>query len=57
MKTTSRDDDDATKARDARLALEQLQHDADVMRRSAQETRRNAERFRLAAFARPRHRP
>jgi hypothetical protein len=50
-----REDEIAT-ARDARLALEELQHEADVLRRSAQETRRVAERNRLAAFSRSRHR-
>ena len=48
---------ETAKAREDRLALEQLQHEADALRRAAQETRRTAERFRLAAFTRSRHRP
>jgi len=50
-------DDRIAKARDARLALEQLQHEADVLRRAAQEIRRTAERSRLASFSRTRRRP
>ena len=56
MTTVPRGDETA-KARDDRLALEPLQHEADAMRRSAQETRLRAERFRLAALSRSRHRP
>ena len=54
---TALSSDETAKAQDARRALAQLQHEADVLRRAAQETRRDAERCRLAAFTRTRHRP
>lgn len=50
-------DAEKSSALDARAARDLLHWEADNARRAAQEARRIAERARLAAFTRVRHRP